>query len=595
MTNEADPNALAQAWLDQLAKHLSADDASAVAALFAPECWWRDFVAFTWTIATVEGRPAIRERAAATASGTRAGSFILDRPASRAGDTVEAWFRFETRLGRGIGQVRLVDGLARTLFTALRELKGFEERRGPTREAGTEHGAIRGRRTWADRRADDARLGLDRQPWCLIVGGGQGGLGLAARLKRLGVPTLIVDGSARPGDAWRRRYRSLCLHDPVWYDHMPYLPFPEHWPIYTPKDKMGDWLEAYASIMELDGWYATTCRSAAYDAGRGEWTVTVEREGRVLDLRPKHLVLATGLSGVPNEPDWPGMERFRGTLHHSSRHPGGAGFAGKRCVVVGANNSAHDIAADLWEHGAAVTMVQRSPTLVVRAESLQRHGRPLYSEEAVAAGIDADRADLIAASTPYALLPDLLKPVMRRIRDEDSAFYAALEKAGFLLTFGEDETGIGMMYPRRASGYYIDVGASGLIASGEIRLASGRGVSHLTEEAVVLDDGTVLPADLVVSATGYGPMTDWAARLISPEVAARVGPCWGIGSGTARDPGPWHGELRNMWTPTAQAGLWFHGGNLQQSRHFSRYLALQLKARYEGLPVGPPSPSEARA
>lgn len=585
MQHDTDPDATARGWLDRFAEALSAGDAPAVAALFASDCWWRDFVAFTWTIATVEGRPAIQARAAATAAATRAGRFALERPAVRTGGTVEAWFRFETALGRGIGQVRLVDGLARTLFTTLRELKGFEERQGSTREAGTQHGAIRGRRTWADRRAEEARLGLDRQPFCLIVGGGQGGLGLAARLKRLGVPTLIVDSSPRPGDAWRRRYRSLCLHDPVWYDHMPYLPFPEHWPVYTPKDKMGDWLEAYATIMELDLWSSATCRSAAYDETKGQWTVTVARDGETHVLTPKHLVLATGLSGLPNEPAYPGAERFRGAHHHSTRHPGGAAFAGKRCVVVGANNSAHDIAADLWEHGAEVTMVQRSPTLVVRAESLQRHGRPLYSEEAVAAGIDADRADLIAASTPYALLPALLKPVMRRIRDEDAAFYASLEAAGFLLTFGEDETGIGMMYPRRASGYYIDVGASGLIASGEIRLKSGRGVSHLTEDAVVLDDGTVLPADLVVSATGYGPMTDWAARLISPEVAARVGPCWGIGSGTARDPGPWHGELRNMWTPTAQPGLWFHGGNLQQSRHFSRYLALQLKARFEGLPV----------
>ena len=153
------------------------------------------------------------------------------------------------------------------------------------------------------------------------------------------------------------------------------------------------------------------------------------------------------------------------------------------------------------------------------------------------------------------------------------------------MTFGEDETGLGLMYPRRGSGYYIDVGASGLIISGAIRLESGRGVSHLTETALVLDDGTELAADLVVYATGYGSMNGWAAELISPAVADKVGPCWGMGSGTARDPGPWVGELRNMWKPTAQPGLWFHGGNLQQSRHFSRYLALQLKARYEGLPI----------
>ena len=585
MQDEVDPNEVARTWLEGFAAALASDEPGDVAALFEPECYWRDFVAFTWNIATFEGRAAVAAVAAATASRIAASGFTLDRPATTVRGAAEGWFRFETALGRGIGQVRVVDGLARTLFTALRELKGFEEKAGPTRETGTVHGAFRNRRTWADGRADDARLGMDRQPYCLIVGGSQGGLGLGARLKRLGVPTLIIDKLPRPGDAWRGRYRSLCLHDPVWFDHMPYLPFPAHWPVYTPKDKMGDWLEAYASIMELDCWNETACSGASYDEERGEWTVTVERAGETISLRPRQLVLATGMSGLPNWPVYPGQERFRGVQHHSSRHPGGEGFAGKRCVVIGSNNSAHDIAADLWEHGAEVTMVQRSPTLVVRAESYQKHGRPLYSEEAVAAGVDADTADLMSASLPYRLLPDLQRPVMSRIREEDAAFYADLEKAGFLLTFGEDDTGLGLMYARRGSGYYIDVGASGLIISGAIRVESGRDVSHLADTAVVLDDGTELPADLVVYATGYGSMNGWAAELISPEVADKVGPCWGMGSGTARDPGPWVGELRNMWKPTAQPGLWFHGGNLQQSRHFSRYLALQLKARYEGLPV----------
>ncbi len=80
-------------------------------------------------------------------------------------------------------------------------------------------------------------------------------------------------------------------------------------------------------------------------------------------------------------------------------------------------------------------------------------------------------------------------------------------------------------------------------------------------------------------------MNEWVAEICSPEVADRVGQCWGLGSDTQRDPGPWEGELRNMWKPTHQPNLWFHGGNLCQSRHFSLYLALQLKARFEGIPT----------
>jgi len=90
---------------------------------------------------------------------------------------------------------------------------------------------------------------------------------------------------------------------------------------------------------------------------------------------------------------------------------------------------------------------------------------------------------------------------------------------------------------------------------------------------------------VIIYATGFGSMDEFVAELISREVAEKVGRVWGYGSGTSGDPGPWEGELRNMWKPTRQTGLWFHGGNLAQCRHYSRYLALQLKARLEGLPV----------
>jgi putative flavoprotein involved in K+ transport len=563
-------------WLARLAAALERRDIAQAMALFADDCYWRDLIAFTWNVVTFESREAIGDMLQARLGDVRPHAFEVDAR--------DGWFRFETSVGRGVGHVRLKDGRCWTLFTALMELKGFEEKAGASRETGVEHGAIRGRRTWTDGRQEEREgLGYSQQPYVLVVGGGQGGIGLAARLKRLGVPTLIVEANPRAGDSWRRRYRSLCLHDPVWYDHLPYLPFPDHWPIYTPKDKMGDWLEAYTSIMELNYWTSAPCKRATWDAAVGEWSVLVERDGKPVTLRPKHLVLATGMSGFPEIPPFPGADSFKGVQRHSSQHSGGEGFGGKQCVVIGSNNSAHDIAADLWEHGADVTMVQRSPTAVIRSETLARLGRPLYSETALKAGITTDIADLTQASMPFALQTVGGKAMVEQLKRDDGPFYERLRAAGFLLTFGEDDTGLGTMYARRGSGYYIDVGASDLIADGHIKLKAGVQVARLTERSVVLSDGSDLPADLVVYATGYGSMNNWAAALISHEVADKVGPCWGLGSNTAKDPGPWVGELRNMWKPTAQDGLWFHGGNLAQSRHYSRYLALQLKARLEGL------------
>jgi putative flavoprotein involved in K+ transport len=161
-----------------------------------------------------------------------------------------AWITFETAVGRGRGLLRLTDEGAWTLLTTLYELKGHEEPKNEMRPMGAEHGATKQRTTWKERRQAEAEsLGSTTQPYVLVVGGGQGGIALGARLRQLGVPSLVIDKHGRPGDQWRKRYKSLCLHDPVWYDHLPYIPFPENWPVFTPKDKIGDWLESYTKIM----------------------------------------------------------------------------------------------------------------------------------------------------------------------------------------------------------------------------------------------------------------------------------------------------------------------------------------------------------
>lgn len=574
-------------WLSRFAAALDRGDTQAAADLFADECYWRDLVSFTWNIKTFEGRNEIRAMLAATLPHVKPSNWQISGEATEDNGVTAGWFTFETALARGKGYLRLKDGRCWTLLTTISELKGHEEKAGPTRPIGVIHGAPSGRKTWLEERAQEAaELGHTTQPYCVIIGGGQGGIGLAARLKRLEVPTIVIEKNARPGDSWRNRYKTLCLHDPVWYDHLPYLPFPDHWPVFAPKDKIGDWLEMYVKVMELNYWHSTLCKGARYNEDSRDWTVTVERDGKTIELRPKHLILATGMSGMPRIPKFPGASSFRGIQEHSSQFRGDEDYRGKKCVVVGSNNSAHDICAALWDQGADVTMLQRSSTHVVKSETLMELALgPLYSESAVKAGITTDVADLIDASIPFRIMHTFHIPVYQEIIKRDAALYEGLKRAGFLLDFGADGSGLFMKYMRRGSGYYIDVGASELIADGRIKLRSGVEIERIQEESVVLNDGTVLPADLIVYATGYGSMNGWAAKLISQEVADRVGKCWGLGSNTTLDPGPWEGELRNMWKPTHQPALWFHGGNLHQSRFYSLFLALQLKARQEGLPT----------
>lgn len=233
----------AAAWLKSLAAALASGSAADAADLFTEDCYWRDLLTFTWNVKTLEGRPAIAAMLTSQLAACAPDDFAVTQAESTADGAVEAWFTFGTATAHGAGRLRLEGGLCRTLFTMADDLIGHEEPRGRRRPQGLTHRADRARITWSEARTRDAAaLGRTRQPYVAILGGGQGGIMLAARLKQLGVPAVVIERNARPGDSWRNRYRSLVLHDPVWFDHLPYIPFPDTWPVFTPKDKMGDWL-----------------------------------------------------------------------------------------------------------------------------------------------------------------------------------------------------------------------------------------------------------------------------------------------------------------------------------------------------------------
>ncbi|MEH2490917.1 flavin-containing monooxygenase [Bradyrhizobium sp. AZCC 2230] len=572
----------AQAWLDEFERALGKPDGAALDRLFLADSFWRDVLALSWNLQTPAGRDAVAQALTALAPKATPSHFKIapnraaPRRVTRAGtNTIETIFNFETALGRGSGIVRLVpdaaDGdrlKAWTLLTALDELKGFEEQLGTSRPRGEAYSRDFRGPNWLDLR-NASRDYAGRDPTVLVVGGGQAGLAIAARLKQLKVDTLIVDREGRIGDNWRKRYHALTLHNQVQVNHMPYMPFPPNWPTYIPKDKLANWFEAYVDAMELNFWTGTEFEGGTYDEAEGHWTVTLHRaDGSKRTMHPRHVVMGTGVSGIANVPDIPTLDRFKGTQLHSSRYEDGENWQGKRAIVIGTGNSGHDIAQDLYSSGAAVTLVQRSPTLVTNIEPSAQLAYATYNEGTL------EDNDLIATSMPTPLAKKTHVMLTEQSKELDKELLDGLRRVGFKLDFGEAGTGWQFKYLTRGGGYYFNVGCSNLIVEGAIKLMQFEDIECFTANGAQMKDGTTIAADLIVLSTGYKPQEYLVRKLFGDGVADRVGPVWGFGDGF---------ELRNMYARTGQPGLWFIAGSLAQCRINSKFLALQIKAIEEGI------------
>jgi cation diffusion facilitator CzcD-associated flavoprotein CzcO len=569
-------------WLAQFEGALAKPGGGLLKTLFHPDSHWRDVLALSWNIQTVSGADAILRELNAHAGRAAPVGFTIDparaapRAVTRAGTpAIEAMFKFETAVGRGSGIVRLLadanDGNAPkawTLLTTLEQLKGFEEHLGTARPRGEAYSRDFRGPNWLDLRKSAADY-ADRDPVVLVVGGGQAGLSIAARCKQLNLDTLIVDREARVGDNWRNRYHALTLHNQVQVNHLPYMPFPPNWPTYIPKDKLANWFEAYVDAMELNYWTGTEFAGGSYDEAERRWSVTLRRtDGASRTLHPKHVVLATGVSGIPNWPDIPGLKDFAGAVLHSSQYDDGENWRGKRAIVIGTGNSGHDIAQDLYSSGADVTLVQRSPTLITNIEPSAQLAYEAYNEGTL------DDNDLIATSMPLSVAKKSHQAITDRSKELDKDLLDGLRKKGFKLDYGENGTGWQFKYLTRGGGYYFNVGCSDLVISGEIRLAQFSDIDGFVAEGARMRDGETIAADLIVLATGYKGQQHLVRKLFGDEVAGRVGPIWDFGENQ---------ELRNMYVRTAQPGLWFIAGSLAQSRINSKYLALQIKAVEVGL------------
>lgn len=569
------------AWLQAFERALKQSDTDAALALFAEDSHWRDLVAFTWDISTESGRPAIKTQLDKTIRELRPSQFRIapkrtaPRVVMRAGvDTIEGMIAFDTTKGACSGIVRLVPDAAGglkcwVLLTILDEIRGHEERVGPRRPRGEEWSGGFGGENWLDHRVKTVAY-ADREPAVVVIGGSQSGLGIAACLGVLGVDTLVIDRHERVGDAWRKRYHNLTLHNEVFVDHLPYMPFPPNYPVYIPRDKIANWLEFYADTMELNVWLQTEFTGGSYDEKAKHWNLQVKRtDGTVRMLKPRHVIFATGVSAIPIMPDLPGIETFKGELMHSHKYNSGAKWKGKNGIVLGTGNSGHDVAHDLCISGVNTTMVQRSTTLIVSLKEAQRV-YDLYQE-----GLSTEECDMIATASPYPVLVEGYKLTAAKCKAADQPLLDGLAKRGFRLDNGEpDNTGFQMKYLRRGGGYYFNVGCSDLIVEGRIKLKQHQDIERVVPEGLKMKDGSVVPADVIVAATGYKNQQDVVRHFLGDAIADRIGQVWGFDAG---------GELHNMWRRTAQPGLWFVGGGLPHVRVYSRYLAQQIKAVEEGL------------
>lgn len=587
VSSSADILAVVDDWVERLQSLLDAGDADGVAEQFIEECGWRDLVAIDWTIGTVRHRSGIadllRRRLAHVGPVTIARELGREPArAVRAGtECIEAVLTLRTRFGSGRGVVRMVpnperpeEHLAWTLSTALESLTGFEEINGHRRPTGHESELEVPGSNWLDHRIRAAAY-EDHDPDVLVVGGGQAGLGLAARLNQLQIDALVIDKWPRIGDNWRQRYHTLHLHNEVWTCHLPYMNFPDTWPTYVPKDKLANWFEFYVDSMDINYWVSTEFVSGEYSEEDGRWTVIVRRAGIERTLRPRHVVMATGVSGIPFIPEIEGLAAFAGQVLHTSTFTGGDLLAGKRVAIVGTGNSAHDVAQDLHGHGANVTMLQRGSTTVVDLEPASILPAKIYEE-----GYPLEDVDLLGVSTPYPFSLKSSQLMTAQMKELDRELIADLERVGFSTDYGDDEAGLLTKYLKRGGGYYINVGCSNLIVDGHVGIRQWGDIAEFTESGIRFTDGTTLELDAIVLATGYQPMQAGVERHFGADVAQRVGTVWGLSE---------VGELNNTWRRTPHPALWFGAGSLMHCRVLSRYLALQLKASLEGL-INSPAP-----
>ncbi|KAM0746219.1 putative flavin-containing monooxygenase [Meredithblackwellia eburnea MCA 4105] len=567
---------VASELLDKLSKTLGAGDAKSFADLFLEHGVWRDRPAFTWDYRTFNFKERILTAATDLLPSTPIKDIKILSPGAKVErpypdlSYVQVNFSFATDklTASAVANLILTPSLGWriwTLATIIESLINFPEL--PDRD-----GHMTGPHSWHDQRRLDADAFEEVDPEVLIIGGGQGGLMNAARLKALGVNALIIERNARIGDNWRGRYEALSLHFPYWGDHFPYFEYPKHWPTYCPAGKIGDWFEWYASAMELLVWTSSSVTNASQDT-EGKWTIEVSRNGKKRTFHPKQLIMATSLAGVPYSPTIPGRAEFKGTVRHSTTHDSSREWVGKRVLVVGTSSSGFDTAYDFARRGIDVTLLQRSPTYIMSLTNSVPRMLGLF------APVDGKRPDLEVADRLANALPvgpgeEFGLRLSAQLTELDYDLLKGMEDRGFKTWRGQRGTGTQTLGYTKNGGFYFDAGACEQIINGNIKVEQGW-IDHLTQDKVILNGNREEHFDLIILATGFSNTIDSIRATLGDDIASRVKPIWGMDE---------EGELNSAWrSDIGVPNMWLSVGTLMASRFHSQKIALRIKPRLEGI------------
>ena len=291
--------------------------------------------------------------------------------------------------------------------------------------------------------------------------------------------------------------------------------------------------------------------------------------GQERTVRPRHLIMANGIAGRPMLPKLPGLDTFKGTVMHTHDYREGAHWKDKKVLIVGVGTSAHDVAQDLHGHGANVKMIQRGACTVASIKAAGLVHSVYYEED-----LPLEECDMIATASSYPLLVRGYQAAVKKMKLVDKELLDGLTAVGFKLDWGHDETGHQMKFRRRHGGYYLNCGCSELIASGDIGLLQHEDTDVFVETGLLMQNGSVEEADLIVVATGYQSQEAVVREMLGGKIADKVGQIWGIAP---------NGEISNMFVETPQKGLWFSGGGFAHTRIYSHFIAMGIKVREASL------------
>ncbi|RAH46720.1 putative flavoprotein [Aspergillus brunneoviolaceus CBS 621.78] len=604
MTGDA-PTVQAHAVLNRLNTALSSKNVEALQSCFyASQAYWKDQLALTYHLRTFNRPGVIAAAMLETAPLRGLGDVSVDGgavfiPATPTLQFIDCGIRFRTSSPAATGKGKVVLLPVQTaektiewkiwvLSTMLESLDLHPEDQGLLQGLSKEYG-------------DAERFETD----VFIIGGGNAAAALAARLKTLGVESVMAERNSQVGDNWARRYDCMRFHIPTSFCNFPFMPYgPElQSPHLLSRDDLAEQVRRYVATFQLNVITSAQIQSTQYNQATQQWQIKIQTPTAQRTAIAKHLVLATGIaSQQPFVPSIPNKDAYQGINIHSTQYQNARKLVDqgvKSVLVIGSANTAFDILEDCHAAGLQATMNVRSPTYIVPIEYL------LDKRSLGAYDLGVEAADRLFLSLPAVIDSQLGDGLMKLFSSQEPNRYDALAATGFPVRDSSHFESV-LMHNllERAGGHYVDVGGTKLLAEGKAGVKANVEPTAYTATGLTFSDGSSLDADAVVWCTGFADrdvrgttatlLGGEAARAASgtggdddltkavgesilgpEEIAARVEATWGVDA---------EGEIRGMWKRHRQLdNFWIMGGFTQQHRWHSRTLALQIKAALEGV------------